>query len=101
MKFLIKYIADPLGEVKVGEIGAWFGRRNFSLSSMSKAVSRALWRYRLKYIIPKKASMAPIYHFAFFLAVTSYVFTEHPQRSILNLLVYLLSIFIYPKLSFF
>lgn len=72
--------ADPLGEVKVGEVGKWFGRRNFGWAPFTRLVSRAMWRYRMKYVVPKHTSLAPVYHMAAFLFLTSYILSEHHER---------------------
>ena len=74
-------IADPISEVKVGDVGKWFGRRNFGWAPFTRLVSRSMWRYRMKYVIPKRTSLAPIYHMAAFLFLTSYIFSEHHERS--------------------
>ncbi|RNA25065.1 ATP synthase subunit mitochondrial [Brachionus plicatilis] len=71
---------DPLSEVKVGEFGQWLGRRNFSLSAIRSALGRAMWKYRLKYIAPKKANAAFIFHFIFFTYTLNYFIYEYPVR---------------------
>ena len=73
--------ADPLSEVKVGQIGEWVSRRKIGLSPFTRLVSRTLWRYRNKYLIPKKQNGAFLYHMAFLLFATSYILVEHPERS--------------------
>ena len=47
--------------MKIGEIGAWIGRRNKSPQAMMGAVSRAWWRWQHKYVQPKKAGIAPMF----------------------------------------
>lgn len=60
------FLADaPLGQVKIGELGAWLGRRNKSPQAMAGAVSRAFWRWQHKYMQPKKAGIAPFLHVVF------------------------------------
>ncbi|XP_012266791.2 putative ATP synthase subunit f, mitochondrial [Athalia rosae] len=51
----------PLSQVKLGELGGWFGRRNKNPRAMVAAVSRAWWRWQHKYVHPSKAGIAPIY----------------------------------------
>ncbi|XP_026478773.1 putative ATP synthase subunit f, mitochondrial [Ctenocephalides felis] len=51
----------PLSQVKIGELGAWFGRRNKSPQAMAACVSRAWWRWQHKYIHPRKAGIAGFY----------------------------------------
>ena len=80
MLFLI-YKADPLSEVKIGELGAWISRRKMGLNSTTRMISRALWRYRNKYLLPKKQNGAFIYHMAFLLFTASYILSEHAERS--------------------
>ena len=77
--FIVK--ADPLSEVKVGELGSWISRRKMGLYSTTRLISRALWRYRNKYILPKKQNGAFFYHMAFLLFASSYILIEHPERS--------------------
>ncbi|EDV57035.1 putative ATP synthase subunit f, mitochondrial [Drosophila erecta] len=51
----------PFGQVKLGEIGAWLGRRNKSPNAVAGAVSRAWWRWQHKYVFPKRAGIAPFF----------------------------------------
>ncbi|KAM7341948.1 ATP synthase, subunit F isoform 1-T2 [Cochliomyia hominivorax] len=51
----------PLGQVKLGELGAWFGRRNKTPSAIAGAMSRAWWRWQHKYVQPKRAGIAPFF----------------------------------------
>jgi hypothetical protein len=70
-----------LGEVKLGELGSWIGRRNFSLSAIRGAVGRAVWRYRFKYLEPKRSNAAFIYHFMLATFTLNYFIYEYPVRS--------------------
>lgn len=55
-------LADtPFTQVKVGEIGAWLGRRNKSPQAVAGAFSRAFWRWQHKYWQPKRAGIAPYF----------------------------------------
>ncbi|KAK7075613.1 Mitochondrial F1F0-ATP synthase, subunit f [Halocaridina rubra] len=47
----------PFGEVKLGEVGSWLGRR--SIGGLPSALSRAFWRWQHKYMLPKKTGIAP------------------------------------------
>ncbi|XP_076758979.1 ATP synthase, subunit F [Xylocopa sonorina] len=49
----------PFGEVKLGELGAWFSRREKGPKQFAALVSRAFWRWQLKYVHPRKATFAP------------------------------------------
>ncbi|CAG9773727.1 unnamed protein product [Ceutorhynchus assimilis] len=49
----------PLAQVKLSELGAWLARRNKSPQAMVAAVSRAYWRWQHKYVLPKRAGIAP------------------------------------------
>lgn len=51
----------PLGQVKIAELGAWFGRRNKSPQAMMSGISRAWWRWQHKYVQPKRAGIAPMF----------------------------------------
>lgn len=51
----------PLAQVKIAELGAWFGRRNKSPQAMAGAMSRAWWRWQHKYVQPKRAGIAPMF----------------------------------------
>jgi len=56
-----RYYGKPdtaLAQVKLGELGAWLGRRNKSPVAMTQAVSRAWWRWNHRYIYPWKAGIA-------------------------------------------
>ena len=52
----------PLGEVKLGQLPAWFARRSMNPIAWSRAVSRAYWRWNLKYAAARYGGMIPIYH---------------------------------------
>ncbi|ODM97723.1 putative ATP synthase subunit f, mitochondrial [Orchesella cincta] len=56
-----RYYGKPdtaFGEVKVGELGGWLGRRKKSPTAMAQAVSRAWWRWNHKFTFPRKAGIA-------------------------------------------
>ena len=75
-------IADvALSEVKLGELGSWFGRRNYSLTAINRAIGRSLWRYKFKYLEAKKPGAAFVYHFIFFTYTLNYFLYEYPVRS--------------------
>ncbi|XP_058979034.1 putative ATP synthase subunit f, mitochondrial [Musca domestica] len=42
----------PFGQVKLGELGAWF-------AGIAGAFSRVWWRWNHKYVQPKRAGIAP------------------------------------------
>jgi hypothetical protein len=75
------FVAEPLLDAKVGELGSWLSRRNFSLANIRAASSRLLWQYRMKYIAPKRANGAAAFHFIFFAFTINYFLYEHPDRS--------------------
>jgi len=72
--------AEPLSQVKIGELGSWLSRRSFSLTSTRQAIGRAMWRYRFKYIAPKRANAAFLYHFMIMSFAASYFISEYPVR---------------------
>jgi Mitochondrial F1F0-ATP synthase, subunit f len=47
--------------VKVGEIGAWLGRRDKSPRALMGACSRFFWRWQHKYMQPKRVGIAPFF----------------------------------------
>ncbi|XP_063699002.1 putative ATP synthase subunit f, mitochondrial [Culicoides brevitarsis] len=51
----------PFSQVKLGEVGAWFGRRNKSPQALAGACSRAFWRWQHNYCLPRRAGMAPVF----------------------------------------
>lgn len=51
----------PLAQVKISELGAWFGRRNKSPQALMGGLSRAWWRWQHKYVQPKRAGIAPMF----------------------------------------
>ncbi|XP_019529329.1 putative ATP synthase subunit f, mitochondrial [Aedes albopictus] len=51
----------PLGQVKLNELGAWFGRRDKNPKAAAGAVSRAFWRWQHKYWQPKRMGIAPFF----------------------------------------
>ncbi|XP_064594462.1 putative ATP synthase subunit f, mitochondrial [Liolophura sinensis] len=58
-----RYYGKPdasLGEVKVGELGSWLARRNWTPAGMAGGISRAYWRWAQKWLLVKRGSMAPI-----------------------------------------
>uniref|UniRef100_A0A6G1S849 Putative ATP synthase subunit f, mitochondrial n=1 Tax=Aceria tosichella TaxID=561515 RepID=A0A6G1S849_9ACAR len=72
----------PLGEVKVGELGAWLTRRNFHPRAIMGGISRGLWRWRHKYVFPVKSNAAFFYQVViagsiFFYAINYGKFKNH------------------------
>lgn len=51
-------------ELKLSEVGAWFGRRNKTPSSIAGLFSRAYWRWNHAYIQPKRGGIAPFFQVA-------------------------------------
>jgi len=66
--------SDPLSEVKVGEVGKWLSRRNYSPQGMAAAISRSYWRWMQKYVLVKKTSPAPFIQVAAGLSLFYYFF---------------------------
>ncbi|XP_054282805.1 putative ATP synthase subunit f, mitochondrial [Macrosteles quadrilineatus] len=71
----------PFGQVKVGELGQWFGRRNKSPQSMIAAVSRAWWRWQHKYYQPKYAGIAGPLQIAIGCMATFYYFNYRTMKA--------------------
>ncbi|CAK9833222.1 Putative ATP synthase subunit f, mitochondrial [Anthophora retusa] len=63
----------PFGDVKLTELPAWISRREKGFKQTAGLISRAYWRWNLKYIHPKKANMAPIFQAAVSLSILFYV----------------------------
>lgn len=51
----------PFGKVKLGELSAWLSRREMSAQSLAGMISRAWWRWNHKYVLPKRAGIAPLF----------------------------------------
>ncbi|GAB6025757.1 hypothetical protein CHUAL_011742 [Chamberlinius hualienensis] len=49
----------PLGEVKIGELAQWLGRRKWGPRPFAQACSRAYWRWQHKYSLPRYGGLAP------------------------------------------
>ncbi|XP_034247776.1 putative ATP synthase subunit f, mitochondrial [Thrips palmi] len=62
----------PLGEVKLGELQKWLGRRNFHPRAMVQCASRATWRWRHKYVFPVRSNAAFLYQFIFCTSIFYY-----------------------------
>ncbi|XP_011501622.1 PREDICTED: putative ATP synthase subunit f, mitochondrial [Ceratosolen solmsi marchali] len=50
------------GDVKLSDLGSWLSRRKYSPPAITAAISRAWWRWQMKYVQPKRTGMAPLYH---------------------------------------
>lgn len=72
---------DPLMQTKIGDFGNWLGRREFSLRAIGQALTRASWRYNKKYLMPKKANAAFVYHVALVAFVFSYFTGDYDEKS--------------------
>ncbi|KAK2585634.1 hypothetical protein KPH14_010258 [Odynerus spinipes] len=62
----------PFTQVKLGELFAWFGRRNKSPQAATQAVSRAFWRWQHKYVFPVRAGIASYFQLTMGLVVIFY-----------------------------
>ncbi|XP_073835558.1 putative ATP synthase subunit f, mitochondrial [Musca autumnalis] len=51
----------PFGQVKLGELGSLFSRRNKTPNAIAGAFSRACWRWNHKYVQSKRAGIAPFF----------------------------------------
>ena len=61
----------PFGEVKLGQLPGWLARRSLNPIEWSRAVSRAYWRWTLKYASARYGGMIPVYQI---FAVSSLIF---------------------------
>merc|ERR1711976_209416 len=73
-----------LSQVKVGELGAWLGRRHYNPLAMSRAVARGFHRWGQTWLLAKKPSFAGYGQFALALSVffyiTTYGLTKHHRH---------------------
>ncbi|THK32918.1 putative ATP synthase subunit f, mitochondrial [Diachasma alloeum] len=60
----------PFGEVKLGELGSWFARREKGPIRLAQMIGRAYWRWQHKYVLPKKCGVAPFFQ----MTVTAMIF---------------------------
>ncbi|XP_078034358.1 ATP synthase, subunit F [Augochlora pura] len=63
----------PLGEVKLGELSQWIGRRNMGLRPLVGLFSRGFWRWQMKYVQPLKTGVAPIFQIAIGSSIFFYI----------------------------
>ncbi|XP_076280583.1 ATP synthase, subunit F [Lasioglossum baleicum] len=63
----------PLGEVKLGELTKWIGRREIGFRPFAGLCSRAFWRWQHKYIHPLKSGFAPVMQVAIAGSITFYI----------------------------
>ncbi|XP_065580322.1 putative ATP synthase subunit f, mitochondrial [Artemia franciscana] len=75
----------PLGQVKLGELSQWLGRRNKNPQAVAAAVSRGWWRWQHKYVLPRKGGIAPYIQLIvgcsiFFYAINYGKMVAHRQR---------------------
>lgn len=64
----------PFSQVKLGEFGAWLGRRNKTPRALSAACSRMFWRWQHKYCQTKRVGVAPFFQFVGCTMALFYVF---------------------------
>lgn len=53
----------PFSQLKLSEVGSWFGRRNKSPQAVAALCSRAFWRWQHKYCQTKRVGVAPFFQF--------------------------------------
>ncbi|VDK39360.1 unnamed protein product [Taenia asiatica] len=62
-----------LGDVKMGDLWAYLKTRSRSPVYYMKALARFSWRYRLKWIYPRKGTLVPFFHIGFIFATCQYL----------------------------
>lgn len=73
--FVRYFLADtPFSQVKLGELGSWFGRRNKSPQAFVAACSRTFWRWQHKYCLTRRVGVAPFFQFVSANMVLFYIF---------------------------
>merc|ERR1711976_768695 len=70
-----------LADVKVGELGAWMGRRNYHPLAMGRALGRGYWQWAQKWLLTKKPGFAPVGQFILVLSGFFYVNLYHGLKS--------------------
>ncbi|ESO00582.1 hypothetical protein HELRODRAFT_126823, partial [Helobdella robusta] len=60
-------------QVKLGEMGQWLGRRNYDPLSMLRCIGRGWTRWQMKWMMPKRASIAPVVQFCMGVSLFFYV----------------------------
>lgn len=50
-----------MAQTKIGELGAWLGRRDKTPRAAIGAISRAYWRWNHKYCLSKRVGVAPFF----------------------------------------
>ncbi|XP_076171344.1 ATP synthase, subunit F [Ptiloglossa arizonensis] len=64
----------PFGEVKLGELVSWVGRRKKGPRPLIALFSRAYWRWQHKYVFPQKTGVAPFFQVVVPLCALFYCF---------------------------
>ncbi|XP_012284054.1 putative ATP synthase subunit f, mitochondrial [Orussus abietinus] len=60
-------------DLKLNEVGAWFGRRQKTPQAFIASCSRAFWRWQHKYVLPRKAGVAPFLQLTFGMMAFFYI----------------------------
>lgn len=68
----------PFAQVKLGELGSWFARRNKSPRAMVGAISRAWWRWQHKYMLCKRGTAAP--YFQLITGIMAFFYVANYQK---------------------
>lgn len=62
-----------LGDVRMGDLWTYLKTRSRNPVYYMKALARFSWRYRLKWIYPRKSTLVPFFHIGFFFATCQYL----------------------------
>merc|ERR1712198_70231 len=63
----------PFGEVKIGELAKWIGRRDFNPLSMVRAVGRGYQGWAQKWLLVKRPGFAPVGQFCMGMCIFWYL----------------------------
>ncbi|KOX77486.1 Putative ATP synthase subunit f, mitochondrial [Melipona quadrifasciata] len=55
----------PFSQVKIRDLPEWFARREKGFKPFASLISRAHWRWQLKYMHAKKGTAAPLWQLIF------------------------------------
>uniref|UniRef100_A0A095CGS5 Putative ATP synthase subunit f, mitochondrial n=1 Tax=Schistosoma haematobium TaxID=6185 RepID=A0A095CGS5_SCHHA len=69
----------PFGDVQLGQLSEWFSRRSKNPADMFRAVSRFYWRYAFRWLMTKRPTVVPFFHFTFSLAAFRY-FSDYAEH---------------------
>ncbi|KAI0978454.1 hypothetical protein GJ496_007867 [Pomphorhynchus laevis] len=70
----------PFSNVKLKDLPSWFSRRDKSLMSTWNLIDRSIWRWRLKYMMPRQPTAIGIFQLMAAIIVGEYMFRDHWEK---------------------